>query len=510
MILENKYIKSLKISHTYLGIFAIFFFYISTFFGTLTVFKPYIATWESPSKYFQVIDKSKINLDIMITKGLKELNNPTNNVTITYPSLTEKALGMRYGFSENVYINPHTNNVLPTNHESQLLSNFFNKMHYDINMSKVGQFLMGITSIVMIFLTISGIYLWLLNRKKRAVISNFWLRWHKDLSLLMLPYIIVFSLTGAVLGIMLSLSSPFAYSASNGIETNMSKIVRPIIFSNPVKIKSENVKATMISYSRLYDIAKINYPILNISTISLFNWNDKNARIVFRGNLINNRILTSRTNRMNIVLNGETGEVVSKATLDNTHKVSHALSAFYFFHFITDEGILVRLIYLITGIIFAIGLVFGLFVWIEKKIKKENNSYFNIISKISTAFSIGIIPATAFTLCLYWLLPFNLENRDSWIIGGFYSMWSFTFCYSVYKKDSIDAAKDFFYLNAIFLISTVFLHGNTTNLFLWNSFEQSIWDIFYIDLFLLILGIGSAFFAIKMNKIKFLNKFKGY
>jgi len=510
MALENNYIKYLKVSHTYLGIFAIVFFYISTFFGTITVLKPYISTWESPSKHFKLLAKEDINLDVAIPIGLEALNNPTNKIKITLPSFQEKSLSMKYGFSNNVYINPHTNELLNTTNENNLLSTFFNTMHYDINMSQSGQILMGITSIVIIFLTISGIYLWLLNRKKRKRSANFWFRWHKDLSLLIFPYIIVFSLTGAVLGIMLFTASPFAYSVSHGKETNMGKMVRPIIFALPVKIKSSNQPAIMKKYSELYAIAQENYKDLYIRELALFNWKDKNARIVFSGYLKHNRILTGRVNRVNIVLNGETARIVSKRTLDDTHEVSQFLSAFYFFHFMTDEDILFRIFYLFLGVIFAISLVFGLFVWIDKKLPQNKNSYFTIITKLAAAFTVGIIPATTFMLFLYWLLPFDIVNRDTWIIGGFYTMWCFSFLQSVYKKDVLEAVKDFMYMNAIFLIGAVFLHEYKTDMYLWDSFNQSVWDLFYMDLFLLFFGICSYLFANKMDTIKFLDKFKGY
>jgi len=510
MVLENKYIKSLKVSHTYLGLFAIIFFYISAFFGTITVLKPYINTWESPSKHFAAMTTNEFNLDVSIPNGLETLNNPTNKVTITLPSATEKAIAMKYGFSENIYIDPNTSKVLDTQYENSLLSNFFNTMHINVNMSDTGQLLMGITSIAIVFLTISGVYLWLLNRKKRAPSKNFWFRWHKDLSLVILPYIIIFSLTGAVLGIMLTASSPFAYSASQGKETSMAKLVRPVIFVPPIKVKQSKEDAKMEKYSILYKKAQDNYENLHITEISLFNWNDKNARIVFSGYLNDNRILTSRVNRVNIVLNGETAQIVRKKTLDDTHEVSQFLSAFYFFHFITDEDILLRIIYIILGIIFTISLVFGLFIWIGRKILKGKNTYFNIITKLSTAFTIGMIPASTSTLFLYWVLPFSVQDRDTWIIGGFYTMWSFTFLYSVYKKDALDAAKDFLYLNALLLILAVLFHGYRTDMFLWDSYAHSIWDVFYMDLFFLLFGIGSFVFAKNINKIKFFDKFKGY
>ncbi len=512
MQVQNIYLKYLKESHLYLGLFAILFFYISTFFGTITVLKPYLNSWESPSKHITLIDKEKIDLDSSINAGLNQLGNPTNKIKITLPSSLKTSISMKFGHSEKIYIDPNTNKILDSSKEENLLSDFFNQMHISVNMSRPGQILMGLASISIIFLTISGIYLWLLNRKKRSKEKSFWFRWHKDISLIMLPYIIVFALSGAVLGVMLLASSPFAYSATDGKETIMGKLVRPAVFTRAVKIRASGEKAQMLEFSKLHEKAKSNYSNLHIKEISLYNWKDKNSRIVFSGYLKDNSILTARVNRAHLVLNGETGEIVRKIGLENTHGGAQFLSAFYFFHFITDEGAIFRAIYVILGIAFAISLVFGAFIWIERKLSKlkEQKKFFHIIPKITTAFTIGIIPATTFSLFLYWALDFNMDNRNTWIIGGFYTMWSFTFLYSVYKKDALDATKLFMYLNAIFLILAVLLHGNATNMYIWNSFSNSIWDIFAMDLFFLICGVLSFLFAKNMDRLNFLNRFRGY
>ena len=511
MQIQNIYMKYLKESHTYIGLFVIFFFYISTFFGTITTLKPYLASWESPSKHIELIDVKNIDFDKAIKSGLQELDNPTNKVTITLPSYKEKTLSVKFGSSEKVYVNPYTNQVLDTNKEENLLSNFFNKMHINVNMSRPGQILMGLASIGIVFLCISGIYLWLLNRKKRAPAKNFWFRWHKDISLLILPYILVFSLTGAILGVMLMASSPYAYSATDGKEMVMGKLVRPTIYERPIKVKALGESAPMQSFNKLYTTAKDSYKELHITNIKLFNWKDKNARIAFLGYDKNNDMTTARVNRVGVILDAHTGEVIRKKLPEDTHGAARFLSAFYFFHFISDEGIALRIVLMVFGILFGISLVLGAFIWIERKLKqKKSNSYFNIITKFTTAFTLGLVPATTFTLFLYWLLPIDTLDRNTWVIGGFYSLWSFTFLLSVYKKDSLDAVRIYMYLNSFFLILAFLLHGNSVNMYIWDSFNKSIWDIFYMDIFILTLGVLSFLFAKKMDNINFLNRFRGY
>ncbi len=506
MSLNNIYLKYLIRAHTIIGVFVVFIFFLSTYFGTITLFKPYVNTWENISRHISLSEKSNFDLDKSIENALIELKNPETNIQIELPSFKESTLAVKYGFSENIYINPNTNEVLNTKNESSLISNFFNQMHINLNLKRPGQLLMGVVSITIIFLTISGIYLWLVNRKKRVSSGTFWFRWHKDLSLVILPYIIIFSLTGAVLGIMLSTSGTFAYSATDGKTTNMSKLVRPVVFSRPCMVKKSGQEATMISISKLFQKAKIDYPNLKIRNIVLNAWNDQNACIAFRGYLKDNRAITGNSNRVFISYNAASGELIKKQTLDDSHSMAKVLSAFYWLHFLPDEGIVVRILFLIFGIVFATSLIFGIMIWLDKRAKKFKGDmqYFSFVSKFSLALFIGVIPATSFLLFLHWALPFYLHEKSIWLIGGFFSFWSFTLFYSVYKQNHIESIKSFMKLNLIFLVLCVIFHGIRSKYFIWDSFMNNMYEIFLIDLSLLVFALISYLISKKMPQLKLL------
>ncbi len=508
MNLDNVYLKYLIRSHTIVGVFVVFFFYLSTFFGTITLFKPYLHSWENVSRHFSVVDNSKLDLDIAVQNALEKLQNPSNNVQILLPSFGDKALSVHYGFSEKVYINPNTNKVLETTNERDFITNFFNHMHISLNIPKVGQIVVGITSIAILFLSISGFYLWLISRKKRSTVKSFWLKWHKDLSLILLPYILIFSLTGSVLGVMLVSSSPFALSATDGKEENMSKLVRPIVFAKDYAVKKSGQNASMLKISELYAKGQKLYPELLIRKIILDNWNDKNAYISFRGYLKDNRALTGTVNRQSVILSAVDGSLLKKKTLNDSHSMAKLLSGFYFLHFLPDEGLVVRILFLFFGIIFLASMVFGILIWLEKKSSKDkdNANYFTFISKFSLSLFIGIIPASSFLLFLYWALPFDLAQRETWIVGGFYSLWSFTLFFSVYEQKTINVIKVFMTLNFILLIMTVLFHGLRTDFFIWNSLEKGLYELFFVDLLLLIFAFLSLVSANKVSKIKLLEK----
>jgi len=509
---SNIYLKYLTRSHTLIGVFIVFIFYISTFFGTITLLKPYLNSWQNSSRHFEIPKDSFIDLNKAVAVGLQELNYPSDKVHITLPSFKENALTIKYGFSENIYINPYTTKVLNTQHESDFLTNFFNQMHVSMQIPKIGQVIMGLASIAIIFLTMSGFYLWLKKRKQRDnTKSSFWFKWHKNLSLIILPYIIVFSLTGAVLGVMLLSSSPFAYSATDGKENNMSKLVRPIIFPSHGKIKKSGIDATMLPITSLYQEAKKSYPNLHITKFTLYKWGDKNGQIVFSGFLDENRILSARVNRITISLSGTTGEVIKKNSLKDTHVISQVMSAFYFFHFLTDEELFIRILFFLFGIAFAASLVFGIFIYLEKKILKNkmDKNYFQLISRFTTALTIGVIPASAFLLFLYWLIPFETVDRDTWLKGSFFTFWSFSFFYSVYKEDNISIVKFFINLSGVFLLLATFLHQLRTQSFLWDSFQKGLDSIFWIDIICIVIGVLFLALSKNIEKFRFLDRFRG-
>ncbi|RXJ69121.1 hypothetical protein CRV08_03670 [Halarcobacter ebronensis] len=509
MNVDNLYLKYLIRSHTIIGIFVLFFFFLSTYFGTITLLKPYLNSWQNPSRYF--IDNSKnIDLDSSINNALEQLGNPDDRVQIELPSFKDRALSVNFGLSNKVYVNPSTGELLDTKLEDNFLSEFFNRMHINLNMSKVGQTLIGLSSIGIIFLTITGVYLWLLNRKNRVKVKNFWFKWHKDLSLIAVPYILAFAISGALFGFTLGNSELFTKSATNGKESSTGKVVRPIIYPPLAKVQKSGQSAEMLPFLTLYNIAKEKYPELKITNINLFKWKDKNAQIVFSGYLQNNRILTGKVNRATVTLSGVSGELIDKKGLEKSHIISKVLSGFYFFHFIPDEGLFIRALYFIFGIGFAISMFFGLLIWIEKSRKDyRNENYFSILSKLIFASSIGVIPATTFVVLLYWLLPFELEDRATWLSGAFFAFWSFSLFLCIYIKKTLFTLKMFTLFTAIFLLLTFVVHQINIGFFIWELYSFDLKEAFYIDFTILLFSLFLFLLTLKIEKIEFLKRFEG-
>ena len=508
MNLKKLNLKFLISAHTKVGLFALFFFYISAFFGTITLFLPQIHTWENPSRYFIEEKPKNHKLDKLINRTIQEEGFSTKKVEITLPNYRDNVIAINDPQSRTKYINPYTLKMLDTTSDKSFLSTFFNDIHIGRNIPKIGQFLMGISSILILFLLISGVMLFI-NKHKQKKSFNF--KWHRDLSLILLPYILVFSLTGSVLGFMLSSAGPFAYAATNAEHSNMRKLVGPIIFPKD-KIPEESQKVKMLDIDFLKQKAQNSYENLNIQKITLLRWNDKNAQIKFSGYLKNNRLLSGRVNRQYIVLNAIDGKIIEKKTLNNSHLGNKVLSTFYFFHFIPDETLLVRVIYFILGILFLLSLTFGFLIWSKKQASKFKNNfhYYSFLNRFALSIMFGVIPATALTLFLYWTLDDNLFEKVLWIKGSFYSFWAFSLLLSTYYDDVLELLKSLSLFTSIFLFGTVVMHFMATNELIAIIVQSNtMHTILYFDLILLILSLVFFIFYKYAHRIKYLREQSG-
>lgn len=507
-MLNNLNLKFLIKAHTKIGLFALFFFYISAFFGTITLFLPQIQTWENPSRYFSYEKEYSYKLDELVKRTIKEEGFNTQQIEITLPSYKDNVIAINDPTSRTKYINPYTLKMLDTTSDHSFLGKFFNDIHIGRNIPKVGQLLMGIASVLIIFLAISGLFLFFNKHKQNNKSFNF--KWHRDLSIVLLPYILVFSMTGSVLGFMLSYSSPFAYTASKTDTTSMRALVSPILFPKDKLPKKEEYYNNFKNIDELLEVAKKSYPTLEIQTIKLLQWNNINAQIKISGFQNDNRILTGKINRVHVLINPITGEEINKKDLNNSHFGNKVLSAFYFFHFIPDETLIVRIIYLILSITFLISLALGFLIWSQKIASnyKENINYYNFLSRFSISIMFGIIPATALTLLLYWAIPIELFQRVIWIKGIFYCFWAFTLLLSVYYDDVVDLLKGLSFLTSIFLFATVIAHIMSAKTFIALLVaKKTMHTVIYVDLVLFILAILFFIFYKHGHKINLLSSY---
>lgn len=502
MLNDQLKIKFLARSHTLLGLFAVFLFYISTYFGSITLFLPYLKAWELPSRHYSIQDNYEHIIDMQLNKIIRDNRLNISNIEIQLPSFQDDTLKISSANQNSIFLNPYTKEILDTTNEFPMITDLFNKFHTGDNIPILGMKSMGISSIILIFLMISGIYLYILKKRtlKDSIKQNrnFRFKWHKYFGFLLTPYVIIFALTGAFLGFMLSTATPIALSATKFENSNMSALVRPIIFSQKANLEASQTNAKPKQLKELYEIASKNYPELQINKINIYNYRLDNSQTMFSGYLKDEKARSSsRINPMYIVLDSNSADVIEKKELESTHIIKKTLSAFYWLHFQTDEKLVVRILFFLFGIVMLICLLFGYLLWAEKKLSKDSK-YFEILNRFSLALMLAIIPSSAFMMVMYWIIPAITFDKGIWVEGSFYVAWSFYLFYC-FKEDSINKILKMILLSSsILFLLTVFLHEINMDIFLIELYKLELYSQFFVDLSFLLLA---CFFYILYKKV---------
>ena len=507
-MLDKLNLKYLVRAHTIIGLFSIFLFYLSSYFGSVTFFLPYISQWELPSSHIEKSEDYKFNIDEKLDEIVKKYKLNEKDIEIKPPSFRDPRVSIAANNQSTIYLNPNTNEELDTFYEFNNISEFMNEIHFGDNIPVIGRFLMGVVSTLTIFLIISAILLFIYNKKKKkekVTAKRSFFKWHKNLGLIVIPFLLIFVITGAFIGLMLNTSSVFALSATNYKESNLRKLVAPILFSQRVKLKDEIKEKASLPLSTLYEITRENFEKLHVTGINIYNYNKQNSQTMFRGYLFDNRALTGEVNRVGIILNSVDGSVISKIDLDKKHGVSTLLSGFYFLHFLPDETVFIRFVFFILGIGVCFCLAFGYLIWAQKKINK-NTRYTNFLNRSALSIIVGTIPASALLFLLHWIIPFEYINRDILIKGLFYIYFLGLFIYSFYEGCVSKIIKNSLFMATLFLIAAIFLHGFFTEIYIWDSFFNKLDVIFFVDLCLFIIALFFVYLAIKIDD-KFLSDF---
>ncbi|QKF66171.1 PepSY domain-containing membrane protein [Arcobacter venerupis] len=509
--MEKLNIKFLLRAHTIVGLFCIFLFYISSYFGSLTFFLPYISYWELPSKHIEKTVDYGFNIDNKLDEIINKYKLDDKNIEIIPPSFKDPRIKISTKDQSSIYLNPNTNEELDTFYEYTNVSEFFNELHFGENIPVIGQFLMGLASIGVLFLIFSAILLFLFNKKKikeeKKSDKRFWIKWHKNLGLLVIPFLLIFALTGAFIGVMLFSSKPFVLSATDNKETNLRKVVAPIIFKqNELVKKSENI-IEPLSLSLLQAFAKTNYENLVITNINIYNYKKDNSQTMFSGYLYDNRAITGNVNRVNIVLNSIDGTVFSKTNLEETHGIKKALSIFYFLHFMPDETFLIRVLFFILGLSLCVSLAFGYMIWAQKKLHNIGDfKWVNFLNRIILTIIFGSITCSSFLFFIHYLILNSFLEKDLIMKGMFYSLFFLLLLYSFWENKISRIIKINLYLSSFFFFFSIFIHGFQTNIFIWNSFIKNVDVVFYVDLVL--ISVSLILFVIsKKIDLNFLSNF---
>ena len=509
-MLEKLNIKYLIRAHTVIGLFCIFLFYISSFFGSITFFLPYINQWELPSTHIERTINYSFNIDNELNKIISKYKLDEKNIEITPPSFKDPRISISSKDQSTIFLNPNTYEELNTFYEINSIAEFINEIHFGENIPIIGTFSMGLVSTAILFLILSGIILFIFNKKKtkdKNTPKRFWFKWHRNLGLIVIPYLLIFAITGAFIGMMLNTSTIFSLNATDYKESNLRKLVSPILFKQKDNLEKNEINTQMLDLSILYKKVQENYENLEIRKINIYNYNKENSQTVFSGYLRDNRALTGNLNRVNITLNSANAQVLSKTNLEETHGIKQTLSAFYFLHFMPDETIGLRVLFFVLGVLLLISLVFGYLLWAQKKLHNiEDFKLSNFINRVMLTVVLASFSCVGLLFFTHYLINNEFLQKDLFTKAIFYILFFLLLFYSFYENKVSKIIKVNLYISSFLFFFSVFIHGFKTNMFIWNSYVKNIDVIFYVDLILILSSI-ILFLTAKIINSNFMDNF---
>lgn len=207
-MIDNKKNRKFWIKvHLYLGLIPGLPMIVIGITGVLLAFAPEIRTWDQPQFY-----------DIEPQGSIRPIPELVNKIETNYPktnilniSLYEKtehswtiyATGPVNGEIRfhRMHVNPYTGTIkMDTTNGGW--AQWIEGLHRNLTVGTTGRYIVGVSSIFMMILALSGLYIWWPLRKgmwRRLVQNNDALSWHNWTGLIVFPLLIVMAFTGITL-----------------------------------------------------------------------------------------------------------------------------------------------------------------------------------------------------------------------------------------------------------------------------------------------------------------------
>lgn len=489
--------------HKLIGINIILFFFISLFFGALTIFQPYINLWEDKKKHFSTVEIENVNLDKCIKQVTKRTYVDENGQKMRkdFIKLNLAALEVRstnllqVKNRPNFYLDPNTcKRVRPKNFT---ISKFFDKIHTGrIFNSLLVSIIFGFASVAIVFLSISGIYLVIKNHYKNGktkTVKGFFAKYHRLLLLYTLPLVFMFGVTGALFNLGVYSSPVITSYLTNGETSNVLKVEKNILVDKDLELLPRTKDVKTLNLNELYSKAKKQFSDIKFYEMQVYNYNDINAKVKFIGYEPNNYFISSIGNETYITLNGVTGQVINKKMAKDGSFTEKTLDSIFYLHYLRTFSDIPRIVFAFVCLVILFGIGTAMLLWLHRA-KQDKFSYKVLNPSIYTLvlgslLSASALFATSWTIpkqYLHFTLYEKLYNTQEVI---FYAVFALFFIYVLIRKNQYKIIRDTLILSAIFLLTAVISHNMVSEISILSAYSLGLTEIFFVDIALLITSI---------------------
>lgn len=491
--------------HSSVGIALSLFMYVSLFFGVFTIFKPFIETWEKPSRHFERVSSTPIDYEAILESVISNPDYPKNNIYIELPGLSkDPTIRITHRFMEGNYFNPTTGEKIDTKDERTYLGGLLNHLHYGRPLMIIGKVIFGFVAIGTMVLILGGLILIIklkFHNKGKNQQASF-SKWHRKILIYTTPVFLMIVLTGALMNIGYLTSKPLTSIVTKGETSEIVPYTNTVLKPLESPIVSLNKAANMLPISQLLKKAEEINSSVNFLEIRLINWKDKSAKAEFIGYNPYKPFINGVYNKEKLMLSAVDGSVVKDLRAQDSSWTVIFADAFYFIHLLYDVDIFIRVLTALLMLLTTFAIAFGVMHWLEKKAKLYDGKtvFYHWMGKFSLATMLGIIPATAVLFLTQWFLPFDLENKITIQQVIFYNFWLATLTWSFYRINSYQAAREFLFLGGILFFLASIIHQVMSGFSIFAQYKAQMFDILSVDVILILLGLLLIIVSKKLPK----------
>ncbi|MEJ5055542.1 PepSY-associated TM helix domain-containing protein [Sphingobacterium sp. MYb382] len=521
-------------THTISGIVIAALLYVIFFAGSFSFFKDDITAWQKGTTaenhaqhadYNYIIDSlgGKYNLkgrnfDFYLLRqgnGAYVNMSASQDTTISKPKPKgERRGGRRRGGDDDsaYFLHYFADKTQSSYSDGYNMGEFLYRLHFLAQLNQVpikigkpfGYTVAGIVSFLFLFALITGLLLHWDKIKTNFFLFRPWSKWktvwtdmHTVLGVIGFPFQLLFAITGIVLIVNYVLISPFTDYLYGGKED---KLYEDLQYGRQYEVAYEyqplgenfDANAFIAEWSKKWKGS-------DITRVNIRNYGDKSMEVVLESKPQSE---ASFAGSGYVRVQMATGKVFDEKspTLDNTY-IDGVKSIVYHLHFGDFGGKPLRIVFFILGLMGCAVIISGIMIWLVARDKVNVPAYkrkFNFwAANFFLSMCLAMLPVTAFTFIMVKCLT---TVNQSVIYSYYFYSWLLLTIYLVVRRDLTIVNKHTLLLSAALCFGVPIANAVMSNLGLWHSLQQKAYDIFFIDMLFLILGICSLIAFIKVKK----------
>lgn len=518
-------------THTISGIIIAAILYVIFFAGSFSFFKDDIAAWQRGKSIVTqkpvfalnpVIDslagKHNLqgrNLDFYVQRqgqGAYVNMSASADTTITKPKpKTEerrRGRGRRGADDDSAYfLYSFTEQKAAGDYSDAYdMGEFLYRLHFLAQLNQVmpfyigtpfGYLVAGIVSFLFLFALITGL---LVHWDK--IVSNFFLfrpvsKWktvwtdmHTALGVIGFPFQFVFAVTGVVLIVNWVMLSPFTSLLYEG---NSEKLYESLQYNRNLTAEY-TYKPMTADFDLDAFVAKWQkeWKGSPITRINIRNYRDASMQVSMeakpdpKSNFAGSGLIHVEV---------ATGKVLTqKSPVTDANYIDGVKSLVYHLHFGDFGGKPLRIIFFILGLMGCAVIISGILIWFVARDKVSTDAHkrtFNFwASNVFLATCLSMLPVTAFTFIMLKVLP---KVDQSAIYNTYFYSWLILSVYFIIRRNFPLMNRQTLLLSIVLCLGVPVANGISTGLWMWATWQQGAFDIFFIDALFVTLAICCTF-----------------